>query len=121
MAKVSTPLVLVARAVDCWCTVTHTQKMGTHMKTTIELSDVLLESAKQYAQRSNTTLRALIEAGLSRILTEQALAGQQRYVVPDLSVGGGQMLIDPANWRELESEALLGSLPAPARPKRVPK
>lgn len=84
--------------------------MGARMKTTIELSDVLLESAKNYARRSNSTLRALIEAGLSRILTEQALASAQPYVVPDLSVGGGRMLIDPASWRELESEALLESL-----------
>jgi hypothetical protein len=42
------------------------------MKTTIELSDVLLESTKPHARRSHSTLRALIEAGLSRILAEQA-------------------------------------------------
>ena len=54
-----------------------TLSMGTHMKTTIELSDVLLESAKLFARRSNTTLRALVEAGLSRILEDQALNATQ--------------------------------------------
>ena len=86
--------------------------MGARMKTTIELSDVLLVSAKQYAQRTNSTLRALVEAGLSRILAEQALDTAQPYVVPDLSVGGGHMLVSPAHWRELESEALLETLTA---------
>jgi hypothetical protein len=84
--------------------------MGTHLKTTIELSDVLLDCAKQHARRVNTTLRALIEAGLNRILVEQAVQAAQPYELPDLSVGGGQILIEPANWRELESEALLASL-----------
>ena len=95
--------------------------MGAHMKTTIELSDVLLESAKQYARRNNSTLRALVEAGLSRILAEQALDTAQPYVLPDLSVGGGQMLIDPANWRELESEAMLETLAALHTKQVAPK
>jgi hypothetical protein len=102
-------------------TVAHINIMGTHMKTTIELSDVLLEAAKDYARRSNSTLRALIEAGLNRILTEHALATAQPYVLPDLSVGGGQMLIDPANWRELESEALLETLAALQTKQVAPK
>ena len=33
--------------------------MGTHMKTTIELPDPLFHSARQLAQESHTTLRAL--------------------------------------------------------------
>ena len=38
--------------------------MGTHMKTTIELSDALLEAAKRLAQSRGTTLRAVVEEGL---------------------------------------------------------
>lgn len=41
------------------------------MKTTVEISPALLAQAKRYAQTRHTTLRALIEAGLSRILTER--------------------------------------------------
>ena len=36
----------------------------THMKTTIELPDDLLERSKAVARRENSTLKALIEEGL---------------------------------------------------------
>jgi len=38
--------------------------MGTHMKTTIELGDSLMAEARKVAAEENTTLRALMEAGL---------------------------------------------------------
>jgi len=41
------------------------------MKTTVELSDDLAEAARRLAAEENTTLRALIEAGLRRILDER--------------------------------------------------
>jgi predicted transcriptional regulator len=40
------------------------------MKTTIELSDPLFNAAKQLAQQSQTTLRALMEEGLRHVLAE---------------------------------------------------
>lgn len=43
----------------------------THMKTTVEISDDLAEAARRLAAEENTTLRALIEAGLRRILDER--------------------------------------------------
>lgn len=44
--------------------------MGTHMKTTIELADPLFKSAKQFAEQSHTTLRALVEEGLRCVLAD---------------------------------------------------
>ena len=41
------------------------------MKTTIELSDAVLAEAKQAAERERTTLRALVEEGLRRVLAER--------------------------------------------------
>lgn len=38
--------------------------MGTHMKTTVELSDDLLQRSRRLAQREGSTLRALLEDGL---------------------------------------------------------
>jgi hypothetical protein len=43
------------------------------MKTTVEISDVLLEEARKIAAREKTTVRALIEEGL-----RQAVAGRRR-------------------------------------------
>jgi hypothetical protein len=40
------------------------------MKTTMELSDALLEAAKRAARTRGTTLRALIEEGLRRVLRD---------------------------------------------------
>ena len=40
------------------------------MKTTIEISDPLLREARKFAQREGVTLRALVERGLRRIVTE---------------------------------------------------
>ncbi len=40
------------------------------MKITIEVADALFKSAKQLAQRNQTTLRALIEDGLRRVLND---------------------------------------------------
>ena len=42
--------------------------MVTHMKTTIELADPLLEEARSVAAREGTTLRALLEGeGAARV------------------------------------------------------
>jgi hypothetical protein len=47
--------------------------MGSHMKTTVEISDALLFEAKKVAAREGTTVRTLIEQGL-----RQALAGRAK-------------------------------------------
>ena len=45
--------------------------MVDHMKTTVEIADPLLAEAKRAAAARGTTVRALIEAGLRRVLDEQ--------------------------------------------------
>ena len=45
--------------------------MANHMKTTIHVPDSLVEEARRVAHRDHTTLKALIEQGLRRILDER--------------------------------------------------
>ena len=41
------------------------------MKTTLEISDPLLREARKVAARDRTTLRALVEQGLRRVVAEK--------------------------------------------------
>lgn len=41
------------------------------MKTTVDITDSLLEAARREAQSEGTTLRALIEEGLRKVLAER--------------------------------------------------
>jgi predicted transcriptional regulator len=85
--------------------------MGAHMKTTIELSDALFHSAKELASKSHTTMRALVEEGLRRVLNDAQTKAKPAFKLKDASVRGGEMLIsDPRKWQELEDEHLAENL-----------
>jgi hypothetical protein len=74
------------------------------MKTTIEIQDALLERAKRHARRAGRPLRAIVEEGLRRVLSERT--ARPAYQLPDASVG------DPAtpdplealSWQDLRDE-----------------
>jgi hypothetical protein len=55
--------------------------MGAHMKTTLELSDAILEQAKGFASEHGLTLRAIVEHALRGYLAGAAATGG-RPVVP---------------------------------------
>lgn len=73
------------------------------MKTTIELSDVLMEQAKSAARSQGITLRALIESGL-RMALHPKIATATPAVWPDLtfhpSADQSGILMEPSLWRD---------------------
>jgi len=56
------------------------------MKTTVEISDALLESARELAAARSTTLRQIIEEGLVKVIDDSAK--RPRYRLRDFSFGG---------------------------------
>lgn len=85
--------------------------MVTHMKTTIKISDTLLRSAKALAIENQTTLHALVEEGLRRVLADKcspAKRAKPAFKLVDRSVRGKAVLMsDTASWRELEDKYAL--------------
>lgn len=75
-----------------------------HVKTTIEITDALLERARLQARRSGSTLRALVEEGLRRVLEDRP--ARSAYRLPDRSVGvrGGRNPLENLSWHELRDE-----------------
>ncbi|HVC53432.1 MAG TPA: hypothetical protein VND87_15545 [Stellaceae bacterium] len=71
------------------------------MKTTVEISDGLLEEARAVAAREGVTLRGLIERGLRNVLHEAA--GKQPFTLRRASFKGRglQKEFATAGWDEL--------------------
>ena len=89
------------------------------MKTTIEMSDPLFKSAKELAQRSKTTLRALIEEGLRRVISDAQVNARSAFKLQKASVGGkGLLMPEPANWQQLEEEHVMARTLKPASKPR---
>ena len=82
--------------------------MGTHMRTTIDVSDALLEAARARARDRGITLRALFEEGLRAVLAEGDDAGA--FVLRDASVDGNglQAGFRDAGWAEIRAAAYEG-------------
>jgi hypothetical protein len=76
--------------------------MLTHMKTTVEISDDLLERAKETARREGRTLRDLFEEALRDTLERRARQ-REPFRLVDRSVGGTglQPGVDPRNWAQI--------------------
>jgi hypothetical protein len=74
------------------------------MKTTVEISDALLDRAREQARRSGRPVRALIEEGLRLVL--EAERSVPAYQLPDRSVGdpGGTNPLESFSWQDLRTE-----------------
>lgn len=75
------------------------------MKTVLDIPDHLLRDAGDVAVRDNTTLDALVEQGLRKIVTERS--GARQFRLRDASFGGDGLAeeLQAADWQVLRDLA----------------
>ena len=72
--------------------------MVNHMKTTIQIPDGLLKEARKLANEERTTLKALMEEGLRRILSERKRRGRFKLRKVTFRGKGLQPHLEGATW-----------------------
>jgi len=78
------------------------------MKTTVEIPDSLLESAKRVAARDHTTVRALVEEGLRHTLAERQRGTKFKLRKVSFRGHGLQPAMAGASWHEIRDAAYRG-------------
>ena len=83
--------------------------MVSHMKTTLNIDDSVMQRLREEAARRGTTMSALVEAGLRRVLAPAAATGELPPPLPPLPTwdsGGHLVDIDDrdALYRAMEGE-----------------
>jgi hypothetical protein len=79
------------------------------MKTTVEIPASLLEEARKLASREGTTVRALVEEGLRRIVAERKQAPVFRLRKASFKGGGLQPQAEGTSWERIRDMAYEGS------------
>ena len=74
------------------------------MKTTMELSDELLEQVRRVAKREGATLRALVEEGLQRSLAARRSVVRRRLDFPTYGGSGLTTEFQGAPWTRIRDE-----------------
>jgi hypothetical protein len=82
--------------------------MSNHMKTTVHIPDALLADAQAIAAREKTTLKALINEGLQRVVKEHRKG--KPFRLEDGSVGGRGLNpdLENASWEKIRELAYEG-------------
>lgn len=78
------------------------------MKTTVEIPNSLLEQARRLASREGTTVRALVEEGLRRIVAERRRASAFRLRKVTFKGDGLQPHLTGASWERIRDAAYEG-------------
>jgi hypothetical protein len=71
------------------------------MKTTIEISDPLLETARQVAVREKTTVRALVEEGLRQVIEARSQSSGFKLRKVTFKGNGLQPQAAGASWEQI--------------------
>lgn len=78
------------------------------MKTTIDLSDELLEQVRRVARSEGATLRALVEEGLQRSLEARRSQVRRRLDFPSYGGSGLTTEFQGAPWSRIRDEIYRG-------------
>jgi hypothetical protein len=74
------------------------------MKTTVELSDDLLDHARRLARREGTSLRALLEDGLRLVFKTRQQRPARNLRIPAYGEGGLSDAFRDAGWEAVRDE-----------------
>lgn len=82
--------------------------MPGHMKTTIEISDPLLAQARRFAERKGLTLKAVLELGLRKVVSEKGAV--PAFQLRDASFKGKGLRPEfkNASWEAIREAAYSG-------------
>ena len=75
--------------------------MVSHMKTTVQIPDSLLKEARKVAREKHTTMKALIETGLRRIISEHRQRERFKLRKATFKGEGLQSHLAGASWDQL--------------------
>lgn len=78
------------------------------MKTTVDIPQPLLDEAKKLAANNRTTVRALVEEGLRRVIGEHQHPGKFRLRKASFKGEGLQPELEGASWETLRERAYEG-------------
>ena len=78
------------------------------MKTTVEISNSLLEEARKLAAREGTTVRALVEEGLRRVVSERKRPAPFHLRKATYKGNGLHSHLAGASWDQIRDTAYEG-------------
>lgn len=73
------------------------------MKTTIDIHDSLFKEARKLAQRDRTTLKALVEQGLRRVIADRKQRPEFRLRKASFKGQGLNPQLAEASWEEIRA------------------
>lgn len=90
--------------------VTHIKEYGTlySMKTTLELSDPLLNRVRRIARRNQRTLRSIVEEALHRFLDEEPIAPPFHLRKSSFAGQGLQPSFENTSWEHIREAIYQG-------------
>ena len=80
----------------------HIDDMVSHMKTTFNIDDALMQQLREEAARRRVTMTQIVESGIRHMIANDTDSQEKAKELPPLPTwNGGRMLVDISNREEL--------------------